>query len=62
MSRLSAGCSMRRGGMEVYTVSMNDNQYSEEDVVTGERLIRPRKTPAALEFALAIVRNAKVRR
>lgn len=54
-------CSMR-GGMEVYTVSMNDNQYSEEDVVTGERLIRPRKAPAALEFVLAIVRNAKVRR
>lgn len=53
---------MRRGGMEVYTVSMNDNQYSEEDFVTGERLIRPRKAPAALEFALAIVRSAKVRR
>ncbi len=37
----------------------NGGKYSEEDVVTGERLITSKGPGTALEFALAIVRNAK---
>lgn len=37
----------------------NGGKYSEEDVVTGERLITSKGPGTALEFALAIVRKAK---